>query len=162
MEMNTNRMFVMLAMGIATLQANAQTEDKMKDLQMRGFGARNTAAAQVDAVADSVAKAEAAKERQVNGNTEPSFPGGEMFMQAYLKKKLLHTGVSGKGTVVVSFLVDKKGNVYQAEVTQSAGSTLDTAAFNIVTGMPRWRPGLTNGEPAVKPAQVAVVFGNEE
>ena len=157
--MTKGKMWLVLLLSIVTLAANAQVADKMEELRSRGFGARNTAAAQVTAVADSVAKAEQSK---VQGDADPSFPGGEVFLQAYLKKKLLHSGVSGKGTVVISFMVDKKGNIYNAEVTQSAGSTLDTAAFNIVTGMPRWRPGLTNGQPADKPAQVTVSFGQED
>lgn len=157
--MTKGKMWLVLLLSIVTLAARAQVSDKMEELRSRGFGARNTAAAQVTAVADSVAKAEQSK---VQGDANPSFPGGEVFLQAYLKKKLLHSGVSGKGTVVISFMVDKKGNIYNAEVTQSAGSTLDTAAFNIVTGMPRWRPGLTNGQPADKPAQVTVSFGQED
>ena len=128
----------------------------MKELQAQGFGARN-AAAQAEGK-----EAAAAATEQAEGDTDPSFPGGDVFLQAYLKKKLMHSGVNGKGDVVISFKVDKKGNIYGAEVTKSAGSTLDTAAFNIVTGMPRWKPGLTNGEPADKPAQVTVSFGNEE
>lgn len=157
--MTKGKMWLVLLLSIVTLAARAQVSDKMEELRSRGFGARNTAAAQVTAVADSVAKAEQSK---VQGDADPSFPGGEVFLQAYLKKKLLHSGVSGKGAVVISFMVDKKGNIYNAEVTQSAGSTLDTAAFNIVTGMPRWRPGLTNGQPADKPAQVTVSFGQED
>lgn len=156
--MKHGKMWLVLLMSIVTLAANAQVNEKMEELRSRGFGARNTAAAQVSAVADSVAKTEPSN---VQGDTDPSFPGGEVFLQAYLKKKLLHSGVSGKGDVVVSFMVDKKGNIYNAEVTQSAGSTLDTAAFNIVTGMPRWRPGYTNGQPADKPAKVTVSFGKE-
>ena len=156
--MKHGRMWLVLLMSIVTLAANAQVNEKMEELRSRGFGARNTAVAQVSAVADSVAKTEPSN---VQGDTDPSFPGGEVFLQAYLKKKLLHSGVSGKGDVVVSFMVDKKGNIYNAEVTQSAGSTLDTAAFNIVTGMPRWRPGYTNGQPADKPAKVTVSFGKE-
>lgn len=152
---------MMFLLSIMTLSAQAQVEDKMKALQMRGFGARNTAAAQISAIADSVAQAEEAKNQKSLGDTDPSFPGGDVFMKAYLKKKLLHTNVSGTGDVVVSFRVDPNGNIYNAEVTQSAGSTLDTAAFNIVTGMPRWRPGLTNGKPADKPASVTVSFGKE-
>ena len=35
------------------------------------------------------------------------------------------------------------------------------AAFNIITGMPRWKPGYTNGEPADKSAQVTVSFGKQ-
>lgn len=152
------QIWLVLALGMVTLTANAQVNEKMEELRSRAFGARNTAAAQVSAAADSVAKAEEAKARKAKGDTDPSFHGGEELLQAYLRSKLLHTNVSGKGDVVVSFMVDKKGNIYQAEITQSAGSTLDTAAFNIVTGMPRWSPGLTNGEPVDKPAKVTVHF----
>lgn len=140
-------------------QAQESAVDRMKEAQMRSFGARNTAAAQVSAVADSVAKAEEVKTQKAQGEAEPSFPGGEIFMKAYLKKKLLHSGVTGKGSVEVSFRVDTKGNIYGAEVTKSGGATLDTAAFNIVTGMPRWRPGLRKGVPADLPTSVTVTFG---
>ncbi|MDE7118262.1 MAG: energy transducer TonB [Bacteroidaceae bacterium] len=160
--MKTTKMLWATLFALTTLSAQAQVEEKMKAAQMRGFGARNTHAAQVGAVADSVAKAAEKETQKAQGDTDPSFPGGEIFLKAYLKKKLLHSGVSGTGDVVVSFHVDKNGNIYGAEVTKSAGSTLDTAAFNIVTGMPRWRPGLTKGEPADKPASVTVSFGQDE
>lgn len=157
--MNISRTITALALCAVSLGASAQAEstlNNMKELQAQGFGARN-AAAQAEGK-----EAAAAATEQAEGDTDPSFPGGDVFLQAYLKKKLMHSGVNGKGDVVISFKVDKKGNIYGAEVTKSAGSTLDTAAFNIVTGMPRWKPGLTDGEPADKPAQVTVSFGNEE
>lgn len=165
------KVLLIIALSIMALSASAQdnqqagtsAEEKMKELQMRGFGAKNTSAAQVGQVADSVAKAEEQKQNQQSqADTDPEFPGGEIFLQAYLRKKLLHSGVSGKGDVTISFRVDKKGNIYAAEVTKSAGATLDTEAFNIVTRMPRWRPGLTKGEPADKPASVTVSFGKED
>ena len=149
---------MMLTLSIVALTANAQdVSEKLKAAQMSGFGSKNKEAILQGAKADSIAQAET----KVEGDTDPEFPGGDLFLQAYLKKKLLHSGVTGKGDVVISFKVDKKGNIYGAEVTKSAGNTLDTAAFNIVTGMPRWRPGLTNGQPADKPASVTVSFGKE-
>lgn len=156
--MKLNQLLMMLTLSIVALTANAQdVSEKLKAAQMSGFGSKNKEAILQGAKADSIAQAET----KVEGDTDPEFPGGDLFLQAYLKKKLLHSGVAGKGDVVISFKVDKKGNIYGAEVTQSAGSTLDTAAFNIVTGMPRWRPGLTNGQPADKPASVTVSFGKE-
>ena len=150
MNMKLNKFFLMLTLGIVAITANAQeVSEKLKAAQMAGFGSKNKEAILQGAKADSIAKAGT----KVEGDTDPEFPGGEVFLQAYLKKKLLHSDVSGK--------VDKKGNIYGAEVTKSAGSTLDTAAFNIVTGMPRWRPGLTNGQPADKPASVTVSFGKQ-
>lgn len=160
--MKLNNLLLMLTLGIVALTANAQdVSEKLKAAQMSGFGSKNKESVLQDAKADSVARVEAAKAAKVEGDTDPEFPGGDIFLQAYLKKKLLHSDVSGKGDVVISFKVDKKGNIYGAEVTKSAGNTLDTAAFNIITGMPRWRPGLTNGEPADKPASVTISFGKE-
>ena len=156
--MKLNQLLMMLTLSIVALTANAQdVSEKLKAAQMSGFGSKNKEAILQGAKADSIAQAET----KVEGDTDPEFPGGDLFLQAYLKKKLLHSGVAGNGDVVISFKVDKKGNIYGAEVTKSAGSTLDTAAFNIVTGMPRWRPGLTNGQPADKPASVTVSFGKE-
>ena len=156
--MKLNQLLMMLTLSIVALTANAQdVSEKLKAAQMSGFGSKNKEAILQGAKADSIAQAET----KVEGDTDPEFPGGDLFLQAYLKKKLLHSGVTGKGDVVISFKVDKKGNIYGAEVTKSAGNTLDTAAFNIVTGMPRWRPGLTNGQRADKPASVTVSFGKE-
>ena len=165
MNMKLNKLYLMLTLSILALTANAQevTEvpARLKEAQMSGFGSKNREAVLQGAKADSIAKVTAQQATKVESDTNPEFPGGEIFLQAYLKKKLLHSDVSGKGDVVISFKVDKKGNIYGAEVTKSAGSTLDTAAFNIVTGMPRRRPGLTNGQPADKPASVTVSFGKE-
>ena len=151
-----NKIIMILALFVTAMNASAQDRlaDKMNALRSRGFGSRNAEATQTTTTegSDSV---------QVQGDADPSFPGGDVLLEAYLKKKLMHSGVSGTGDVVISFMVDKKGNIYNAEVTQSAGSTLDTAAFNIVTGMPRWKPGYTDGEPADKPAKVTVSFGKQ-
>ena len=99
----------------------------------------------------------------LRGDERKHFAATEDGWQIKEDKKgwLRYAKMNRKGDVVISFKVDKKGNIYGAEVTKSAGSTLDTAAFNIVTGMPRWRPGLTNGQPADKPASVTVSFGKE-
>lgn len=150
-----NKISMVLALFIAAMNANAQDqlEDQMNALRSRGFGARNAAAAQQGTNGDSV---------KVQKDSDPYFPGGEIFLEAYLKKKITHSNVSGTGEVVVSFMVDKKGNIYGAEVAQSSGNNaLDTAAYNIVTGMPHWKPGYADGVPADKPAQVTISFGKK-
>ena len=122
MNMKLNKLYLMLALSILALTANAQevTEvpAKLKEAQMSGFGSKNREAILQGAKADSIAKAAAQQAAKVEGDTDPEFPGGEIFLQAYLKKKLLHSDVSGKGDVVISFKVDKKGNIYGAEVTK--------------------------------------------
>lgn len=82
-----------------------------------------------------------------------------MFLKAYIKKKVAASGISDKGSVEVSFVVDAKGSIQSAKVTKSAGEAMDKAALAIVSGMPRWKPGTTNGAAVDKPAKVTVVFG---
>lgn len=139
---------ITLLLGIAcTLTAGAQVT--MKDLQARGFGAANTKA---NAKKDSVVQQVAAND------TVPTFPGGQMFLDAYIAKKIEQISVKGKGEVVIDFKVDKKGYIYGAEVTKSAGNALDTEAFNIVTSMPKWKPAMKDGIAVEGKAQVTIKF----
>lgn len=156
------KVIIFFLLGAVSMNVSAQAESKMAEMQSRGFGARNKAVKKAEFAADSAARVVATDSLKRETDTNPSFPGGEMFLQAYLKKKVLHSDVKGKGDVVVGFSVDKKGNIYGAEVTQSTNAALNTAAFNIVTGMPRWKPGLSDGKPADKPATVTISFGKEE
>lgn len=160
--MVVRKVIIFFLLGTVSLNVSAQAESRMEEMRSRAFGARNTVVKKAEASADSAARVAVVDSLKRETDTKPSFPGGEMFLQAYLKKKVLHSGVKGKGDVVVGFNVDKKGNIYGAEVTQSTNATLNTAAFNIVTGMPRWKPGLSDGKPADKPATVTISFGKEE
>lgn len=92
-------------------------------------------------------------------DTAPTFTGGEVFLKSYIKKKVAASGISDKGAVEVSFVVNAKGCIQAAKVTKSAGEVMDKTALAIVTGMPRWRPGTANGVAVDKPAKVIVVFG---
>jgi len=138
----------MLLLGIACSSTiNAQVT--MKELQSRGFGAANTKANEVkDSVIQEV----------VSGDIAPSFPGGQMFLDAYIAKKIEQISVKGKGEVVIDFKVDKKGYIYGAEITKSAGNALDTEAFNIVTSMPKWKPAMKDGIAVEGTSQVTIKF----
>ena len=80
----------------------------------------------------------------------PEFPGGEDEMSKYLAEnitypeKVRQLGI--EGLVVVSFIVDKKGNVKDAKILKSAIKELDKEALRVVNNMPRWKPGLQRGE----------------
>ena len=89
--MKLNQLLMMLTLSIVALTANAQdVSEKLKAAQMSGFGSKNKEAILQGAKADSIAQAET----KVEGDTDPEFPGGDLFLQAYLKKKLLHSGVA--------------------------------------------------------------------
>lgn len=140
-------LIITLSLCAFAITANAQDFSK---LVAKGFGAQNTKMA----LAKDSLSATAAP-----SDTVPTFPGGDMFLEAYIQKKIEQIDVKGKGEVVVSFNVDKKGYIYGAEVTKSAGNALDTEAFNIVTSMPKWRPARKDGNPIDHSASVTIKFG---
>lgn len=79
----------------------------------------------------------------------PQFPRGEKAMMAYISKNLkypenaLRNGISG--LVVISFIVEKDGSIKTPEVIKSVSNDLDAEAIRVIQTMPRWKPGLHEG-----------------
>lgn len=75
----------------------------------------------------------------------PSFPGGQKHLKEYLKSRIsAYDGPEGK--VVVSFVVEKSGDLTNISVVQSNQLELNEKALNIIRGMPKWNPGYMNGK----------------
>lgn len=82
----------------------------------------------------------------------PRFPGGRdslfTFLSANVKypKELANAHISGK--VVVQFVVDTDGTITDVVVVRSSGEPLlDEEAVRVVKMMPKWTPGMNEGEP---------------
>lgn len=124
------------------------------------FLAANTVAAKktvnVLPVADSVAvrsvSVSAADEDSVYlaADVMPEFPGGVEALMKYMSKNTLYPLLAFQhniqGRVLVSFTVDKDGNIVNPEIAISAHPLLDAAAINVVAYMPKWKPGKVNGK----------------
>lgn len=80
----------------------------------------------------------------------PEFDGD---MGEYLRKNIQYpqnardAGVSGK--VIIKFVVNEDGRVSGVQVVRGLGSGLDEEAVRVISKMPPWKPGKTNGK-AVK------------
>lgn len=76
--------------------------------------------------------------------------GVQSFADAWIYKYLkypeeaVRNGI--KGRVMVSFIVEKNGEVTHAEVARSVDSLLDEEAVRVVAASPKWKPGEKNGE----------------
>ena len=83
----------------------------------------------------------------------PSFPGGSKALMEYLDKNIKYPVSAQKnlleGRVILQFIVDKKGRLSDIKVARSVEPSLDAEAVRVVKAMPRWNPGMQNGE-AVK------------
>ena len=78
----------------------------------------------------------------------PSFKGN---INEWLSQHLFYPTVAAEngiqGTVIVSFVVGKDGSISRAHVVRSVDPSLDREALRVVNSMPKWNPGLDNGEP---------------
>jgi len=83
--------------------------------------------------------------------TMPEFPGGYNGLNEYLAKTLAYPKFSLdnniQGRVIVSFIIEKNGEVTNADVLYGIGSECDKEALRVINSMPNWKPALQNGHP---------------
>lgn len=81
----------------------------------------------------------------------PAFPGGENALLRWLGLNITYPKAARKakaqGLVVISFIVEKNGQIADAEVIRGFHPEADAEALRVVNRMPQWKPGLQEGEP---------------
>lgn len=81
----------------------------------------------------------------------PEFPGGIQAMINWMGENMSYPqsciDQHIEGRVVVSFIVDKTGQVRDAVVVKSVAPELDAEALRVVSSMPNWTPGMQDGKP---------------
>jgi periplasmic protein TonB len=79
----------------------------------------------------------------------PEFEGGYDALAKYLGRKLVYPTAASKagieGTVVVTFVVGRNGEIADVKVLKGLGFGTDEEAARVIEKMPRWRPGKQNG-----------------
>ena len=92
----------------------------------------------------------------------PNFPNGETALQMWLARNVKYPKRTRKakiqGTVLVSFTIDKDGKIAEAEVIKGIHTDADAECLRIINTMPRWQPGLLEGEPVPVRYTVPVRF----
>lgn len=80
----------------------------------------------------------------------PSFPGGDKALMAYLTKNLKYPASAQEnniqGRVLVQFVVNKDGSIVDPKVLRSVDPALDKEAMRVVSSMPKWTPGKQRGK----------------
>ncbi len=81
---------------------------------------------------------------------KPMFTGGQEALNDYLRKNLVYPqkaiddGI--EGTVIVRFVVNKKGKITNVEIKKSVSPELDKEAMRVVSSMPAWIPGMNDNK----------------
>ncbi|MFZ6009789.1 MAG: energy transducer TonB [Bacteroidota bacterium] len=77
----------------------------------------------------------------------PEFPGGYDSLMANIRRKMTYPVQARRdgvqGTVYVSFVVTKSGDVTDVKVIRGISPECDEVARQVVAGLPRWKPGQT-------------------
>ncbi|MBQ9666718.1 MAG: energy transducer TonB [Bacteroidaceae bacterium] len=80
----------------------------------------------------------------------PSFPGGDKALMAWLTKNLKYPASAQEnniqGRVLVQFVVNKDGSIVDPKVLRGADPALDKEAMRVVSAMPKWTPGKQRGK----------------
>ena len=106
----------------------------------------------VDATtANIMTAAELEEKMEMPPVTDPEFPGGWDSMMQYLNRNVRYPAEcrdnSIQGSVLVSFIINKDGEIVEAEVVRSVHPLLDAEALRVVNDMPNWVPGTVQGKP---------------
>ncbi len=80
----------------------------------------------------------------------PVFPGGTRGLRKYIAEHIRYPVQAQEneleGTVIVQFVVDESGKVTNVKVLRGAYPVLDSEAVRVVRTLPRFKPGMNNGQ----------------
>lgn len=152
------------------VQVSYYRDGKMKDsavldregLTLRGYifypsGKKHAYIHRAPGTKDLVAEGYDESGKQINDFVymrEAAFKGGEEAWKKYIVKKLKKDFYNTKSdetlvlTVRVTFVIDKDGNVSNPKIDKSSGwSDVDGDAISVISGSPKWIPGIYLNEP---------------
>jgi protein TonB len=82
---------------------------------------------------------------------QAEFPGGFEAMGKFLGKNMKYPAQARRmgveGSVYVSFVIDRDGNISDPQIIKGISAECDKEAIRVVKLMPPWKPGKQNGKP---------------
>lgn len=99
----------------------------------------------------AAAQATVASDGQVHDKVEqpPRFPGGYEALERWKEQHIVYPEEAiergAQGQVVVRFVILNTGEVVDAEILRSIDPALDKEALRLVSSMPKWTPGMQDG-----------------
>ena len=116
------------------------------------------------AVADAVAQdTKDADPRYLLLDEHPTFKGGSpndfaLWVAKNVKYPKYAKEAGIEGTVLVHFVIDKKGKISEAHVHQGVHPVLDEEAVRVILKSPKWKPGKKDGKPVKVSYTMPVMF----
>ena len=96
----------------------------------------------------------------------PQFPGGPSELMKYISTNLRYPEDAKRdkteGRVIARFTVKEDGSIGDVNIVRGVSPSLDAEAVRVLSGMPRWEPGMQNGKAVPTLYTVPVVFKIDE
>jgi TonB family protein len=88
--------------------------------------------------------------RGVKPEVQPEYPGGYEAMGQFIKKNMTYPRAAVKkkihGVVYVAFIVGPDGSISEISTIRGISKECDAEAMRVVSLMPKWKPGQTDGK----------------
>lgn len=83
----------------------------------------------------------------------PKFPGGNntfgtYFISKFDKKKVKDVKDQSSIRIIVSFIIEKDGSASNIKIMRSVSNDASEQVIKILNEMPKWSPGIQDGQPA--------------
>ena len=92
----------------------------------------------------------------------PQFPGGMKALMEYISTNLRYPEDAKQqkteGRVIARFTVKEDGSIADVNIVRGISPSLDAEAVRVLSGMPRWEPGMQNGKAVATLYTVPVMF----
>jgi TonB family protein len=96
----------------------------------------------------------------------PEFPGGDKGFHQFIADNVKYPAEAKekgiRGIVYVNFIVEPDGSVSDIKVLRGIGGGCDEEAVRVVESMPKFKPGIQNGEAVRVSYTVPVIFRLED
>ena len=96
----------------------------------------------------------------------PEFPGGDKELYQFIADNVKYPAEAKekgiRGIVYVNFIVEPDGSVSDIKVLRGIGGGCDEEAVRVVESMPKFKPGIQNGEAVRVSYTVPVIFRLED
>ncbi len=159
------RVLLMLpAVALSVIVASACKQDTNSEMNLKTQDAPPTDVDWVDIGEYEIGEADTSQVFMVVEEM-PEFPGGTEALLEYLRSNLQYPERCKEnkiqGRVIITFVVNKDGNIVEPAVVKSAGPEgveLDVEALRVISSMPAWTPGKQKGEAVRVQYTVPITF----
>ena len=93
----------------------------------------------------------------------PVFPGGDKAFGEFIGKEIKYPDDAKKagtqGKVIVTFVINKEGNVVNPKIIRGVSPSIDKEALRVISNSPKWTPGKQEGKNVDVQFTLPIAFG---